>query len=57
MIGITRKLLTENGGATSIEYALIASLVCIAIVSATSNVGQELAAVFDVVAEEYRKVN
>lgn len=56
MRGIARRFRNDQNGATSIEYALIASLMCMAIVSAATNVGQEVADLLGHVASEYQKV-
>jgi len=41
-----RKFLTDESGATAIEYGLIASLIAVAIVTVLTALGPQLAAVF-----------
>lgn len=47
---MTRRFLRDERGATAIEYALIASLIFLAIIAAIVPVGTELSAVFNAVA-------
>lgn len=44
--------LKDESGATAIEYGLIASLISVAIVTALSLLGPQLAGVFDTVREK-----
>jgi pilus assembly protein Flp/PilA len=41
-----RDLIRDESGATAIEYALIASMIAIAIVGALSTIGPQLSSVF-----------
>ena len=41
-----RAFLTDQSGATAIEYALIASLIAIAIITALNNLGTRLSSTF-----------
>jgi len=43
---LIRSFLSDNSGATAIEYALIASLIAIAIVPALNNLGKKLSSEF-----------
>ena len=52
---ILNKLFSEEKGVTSIEYALIAALVAIAIVGAVTLVGEELTGFFEYVSVELEK--
>ena len=45
-----RAFLTDQSGATAIEYALIASLIAIAIITALNNLGSKLQNTFKEVA-------
>jgi pilus assembly protein Flp/PilA len=44
-----RSLLTNDAGATAIEYGLIAALIAVAIISALSTVGSKLSNTFTAV--------
>jgi pilus assembly protein Flp/PilA len=46
VITVARRFLADDRGTTAIEYALIASLVFMAIVASVTTVGEEVAAVF-----------
>ncbi len=46
MFGLFRKFAKDQAGATAIEYALIASGICLAIVSALGQVGSSLSGIF-----------
>jgi Flp pilus assembly pilin Flp len=48
--------LAEEKGATSIEYALIASFVFFAIISGVTSAGQEVAKILDLLGAEFKKV-
>jgi pilus assembly protein Flp/PilA len=50
MISLLIKLLGDEGGATAIEYGLIATLISLAIVSAITTIGQHLSTTFNTVA-------
>ena len=41
-------------GATSIEYALIASLICMAVVAGATSVGDQLALIFQNIETEFK---
>ena len=45
--------LRSDEGATSIEYALIAAFIAIVIVTAVTNVGQDVAGVFNTVESNF----
>jgi pilus assembly protein Flp/PilA len=47
MIESIKKFLTNDSGATAIEYALIASLIAVAIIGAITVVGTKLANTFN----------
>mgnify|MGYP001546449444 CR=1 FL=1 len=46
------KLLTDDSGATAIEYGLIAALIAVAIITAITAVGTNLTSTFNTVANE-----
>jgi pilus assembly protein Flp/PilA len=46
------KILRSRGGATAIEYALIASLISVAAIVGTQNIGSKLATTFNNVSNE-----
>jgi pilus assembly protein Flp/PilA len=50
MVTRLRQFATDQSGATSIEYALIAVLVGIAIITAVTALGDSLSSIFDTVA-------
>lgn len=50
MRAIARILLRDDRGATSIEYALIASSVAMVVLTAVGTVGEKLSATFRIVA-------
>jgi pilus assembly protein Flp/PilA len=50
MVKRLRQFATDQSGATSIEYALIAVLVGIAIITAVTALGDSLSSIFDTVA-------
>ena len=52
MISKLRKLLTNESGATAIEYGLIAALVSVAAVVALQSLGSSLDAMFTTVSNE-----
>jgi pilus assembly protein Flp/PilA len=56
MAGVVCRFLKDDSGATVIEYALLASLICVVIVSAVSGLGGQVAGLFNRVADEYAKV-
>jgi len=47
---VLKKLLTDESGATAIEYGLIAALISIAAVSVMTTVGHNLSTTFNTVA-------
>ncbi len=49
MLNRLRKLVHDESGATAIEYALIASLIAVAIVSAAGTLGGKIANTFNTV--------
>jgi len=56
MIGIAARFCENEDGATSIEYALIASLICMVIIAGITGVGEQLTSVFERVSEAYDSV-
>jgi len=50
MIATFMRLLSNEGGATAIEYGLIAALIAVAAVTALTTVGQHLSTTFNTVA-------
>jgi pilus assembly protein Flp/PilA len=50
MMRLLATLLADEGGATAIEYGLIAALISVAIVSAITTVGHNLSTTFNTVA-------
>jgi pilus assembly protein Flp/PilA len=50
MIAAIVRRLSDEGGATAIEYGLIAALIALAAVSTMTNVGHNLSTVFNTVA-------
>lgn len=52
MLGLFKKLLFDENGASAVEYGLIVGLIAVVIIVAVSSLGQELKAVFeDIVAK------
>ncbi|MBX6322129.1 MAG: Flp family type IVb pilin [Rhodospirillaceae bacterium] len=49
MTKIIRKFITDESGATAIEYGLIAALVAVAAIVALTNLGTELSNIFNTV--------
>lgn len=52
-----KKVLIDESGATAIEYGLIASLVSVAAITALSEMGSSLEAMFDKVANDLNTVD
>ena len=50
-----KKFIADEGGVTSIEYALIASLVAMAIVGAVTSLGTQVQGLYKKVADAYPK--
>jgi pilus assembly protein Flp/PilA len=50
MLQIIRKVLSDDGGATAIEYGLIAALIAVAAVSVMTTVGANLSATLNKIA-------
>ena len=48
-----RAFLRDEGGATAIEYALIAGLISVAIVLGAAALGGEVRRIFDMIASRY----
>ncbi len=46
MLAIFSKLMRDEGGATAIEYGLIAALIAVVIIAAINSVGTNLSATF-----------
>jgi pilus assembly protein Flp/PilA len=57
MVKLLRQFATDQSGATSIEYALIAVLVGIAIITAVTALGDSLKSIFDTVASTVDSVS
>lgn len=51
------KFLPDEDGVTSIEYALIASLIAIVIVLSVTNVGREVGMLFDKIVAGFETAN
>lgn len=52
MLGLFKKLLFDENGASAVEYGLIVGLIAVVIIVAVSSLGKELKAVFeDIVAK------
>ena len=51
------RFVTDESGATAIEYGLIAALIAVAVITALNTVGTELTATFDKVAGELTTAN
>ena len=49
---VARKKSDKESGATAIEYALIASLIAVAIITATTTLGDKVANTFDDVSDQ-----
>lgn len=47
MLGLFKKLLFDENGASAVEYGLIAGLIAVVIIVAVSDLGKELKAVFE----------
>lgn len=56
MTAVVSQFLKNEAGATSIEYALIAALICVVIVASVTGVGLELSTMFQGVADAYASV-
>jgi pilus assembly protein Flp/PilA len=54
MIGSIKKFLANDSGATAIEYALIASLIAVAIIAAVTAVGTHIQNTFNEVSSAMR---
>jgi pilus assembly protein Flp/PilA len=50
MLTLLSKLMRDEGGATAIEYGLIAALIAVIIIAAINSVGTNLSATFSPVA-------
>jgi pilus assembly protein Flp/PilA len=46
---LLKRFLADNGGATAIEYAMIASLISVLIVTAVTTIGTSLSSIFTTV--------
>ena len=55
MLSIFRRLMKNERGASAIEYALIGSFVALAIVTAATVVGEELAASLERISTEFAR--
>ncbi len=49
-MSILKKLITDDCGATAIEYGLIAALIAVAVITAVTSVGTKLTTTFNSVA-------
>jgi pilus assembly protein Flp/PilA len=47
VLGLFKKLLFDENGASAVEYGLIVGLIAVVIIVAVSGLGQELKAVFE----------
>jgi pilus assembly protein Flp/PilA len=56
MKNLIARFAKDEAGATAIEYGLIAALIAIAIITAATSVGGQLARVFGLVADELEKI-
>ena len=56
MTAAVSRFYANEAGATSIEYALIAALICVVIVGSITGVGLELSTMFQDVADAYASV-
>ena len=54
MRGILRKLIADEGGATAIEYGLIAALIAVVIITALTTIGTSLNTNFTSIATTLR---
>ncbi len=52
MVKVINKFFKDESGATAIEYGLIAALIAVAIITAATTVGDDLAGLFEEVAGE-----
>lgn len=50
MLGLFKKLLFDENGASAVEYGLIAGLIAVVIIVAVSGLGKQLKAVFEDIA-------
>lgn len=55
LVHFIRKLITNNTAATAIEYALIATLISVSILTAVQAVGTNVAASFNATASAMKK--
>lgn len=51
---LLRKFLADEGGATAIEYGLIAGLISVVVISAVTNVGKNASIKFQAVANNLK---
>ena len=56
-MSILRKILKDESGATAIEYGLIAALIAVAIITAATQLGTQIATTFGKVTSEMAKTN
>jgi pilus assembly protein Flp/PilA len=57
MDNLFKNFLREESGATAIEYALLAALIAVVIISAISALGVELTSTFGTIEKELKAVN
>ena len=57
IVSALRNVLTDESGATAIEYGLMASLVSIAALAAFFNIGSSIQEIYGEVAERLEEVN
>lgn len=50
---LARQFLTDRGGATAIEYAMIASLIAMAVIAGVTTIGTTLSGTFQAVANGF----
>ena len=52
MTRLIRRFLNDEGGATAIEYGLIAALIAVAVIGGVSTLGQNANATFNTISSE-----
>lgn len=57
IVGLIREVLTDESGATAIEYGLIASLVSVASIAAFDSMGSSVRDMFNQVADRLEEAN
>lgn len=54
---IVRRIRTDNGGSTATEYALIASLIAVAVASGIASLGNEVGSTYGYIEDEVASTN